>query len=90
VLRDSEAFRDWVARDAPPYTIGRPVEDWIAGLNEKSWQAPSVPADHDNSMRTARLTPSQADVVVVYSVEVGDPDVVDLVWVGDFDEVPTT
>ena len=86
MLRDTQAFDYWLHQEDPPYSIARPVEIWIAGLAQESWQVPSVPVPNPlypppPAMRTAHL-PQEVDVVYQVWVGTGDPDIVDLTFVG--------
>jgi hypothetical protein len=58
---------------------GRTVEDWIRTLDVASWRAPSAPWPGDENYRIAVL---DEEIVVLYFVEVNEPDHVDLVWIG--------
>jgi hypothetical protein len=82
VLGDTSAFDAWIQRSDPSYLIGSLVESWVGGLDIISWQAPSVPWPVDPRYRIATV-PGSGGIIVLYSVEVNDPDNVDLVWVGN-------
>lgn len=58
------------------------MESWIEGLDAISWQAPSVPWSLDPKYRIATV-PESGGIIVFYSVEVNEPDQVELVWVGN-------
>lgn len=74
------AFDRWVERDNPSYRDGAAVAAWIRGLDSASWQAPSQPWSEEG-YRIVTLSLSET-IVILYCVEFGDPDQVDLVWVG--------
>jgi hypothetical protein len=84
-LGDTSAFNAWISRSDPSYLIGSLVESWIRGLDDISWQAPSVPWSEDAKYRIATI-PGSGGVIVFYSVEVNEPDYVELVWVGNESE----
>lgn len=81
-LGDTSAFDAWIRRSDPSYVHGSLVESWIRGLDTISWQAPSVPWSVDSKYRIATV-PGGGGVIVFYSVEVNEPDLVELVWVGN-------
>jgi len=83
LIRDWEAFGYWIIRDQPRFALGSVVGAWLDELDEASWAAPSVPTKSDNSVRTARLVEGTDDVTIVYKIEFGPLDLVDLVWVGE-------
>ncbi len=80
-LGDTSAFDAWIQRSDPSYVLGSLVESWIRGLDAISWHAPSVPWPVDSMYRIATV-PEGGGIVVFYSVEVNEPDHVELVWVG--------
>lgn len=79
-LRDRAAFDTWVERCNPGYKDGATIAAWIQGLETTSWQAPSVPWSADG-YRIA-IIPVSERIVILYLVDVGDPDQVDLIWIG--------
>jgi hypothetical protein len=87
-LRDTSAFDEWIAQENPPYVVARDVEAWIAGLQRRTEQWPSVPipdlCDAESQTRQVEV----AGVTVIYTewypVEGSPPGPgpTDLVWVG--------
>jgi hypothetical protein len=64
------------------YRVGTIVEDWVRGLELAPEQVLSISWYPDDPRYGVAVIPGAEGVAVVYRVEAGDPDVVDLLWIG--------
>lgn len=91
MLGDTRPLEEWAARDDPPLSVYRAVQDWVGRLSDAPWQSPSVqivelsnqPVDE---VRRA-VVPGSGGVSVYYRNTYGE-DVVDLIGVASADTAP--
>lgn len=81
-----DALDEWLLADRPSNPVWDAVVEWIGGLADAPWQAPSVPrpdlSEQAFSESRVATVPNAEGTAVWYLASYRRPFVVELVWIG--------